>query len=119
MRPICNHIQAALLRAIVAELAFAATDREKTVMVVEAVHSRDWASATFVGATHIIDIRIEGETDAVARAATRLVAGLPDREIAISGHILAEIVAHEKSAIDLSVTMIAKLLTVNALTIID
>lgn len=52
--------------------------------------SRPWASATFIGAQHAMTMRIGGP-DALDRAA-RLAGALPDAEIRLAGHILADLV---------------------------
>lgn len=119
MRPIGNHVHAAILRAIVAEAGLDLGDREKPMLVVEQINSVDWASATFIGARHDLELRISGDPQAVEDAKCRLIAGLPDREIPIKGQIVAEIgvdlVAEDKR--NLNMTTIT--LMVNALTIID
>ncbi len=116
MRPLANHIHAAILRAI-AE-AIGPVDREKPILVVEQARSTDWASATFLGATHEFDLRLEGPPALVALAMQRLV-DLPEREVAIAGHIVAEIAAYGGAEHNISSDMVSKQLTVNVLTIID
>lgn len=119
MRPVGNHIQASLLRAIAASAGLSIKDREKPTLIIEEIRSSDWASATFIGATHDFDIRIEGECDSVETAVERLLAALPEQEIPIAGHIVAEIAVTIRSQIIISSNMIAKLLTVNVLSIAD
>jgi regulation of enolase protein 1 (concanavalin A-like superfamily) len=118
MRPNANHIQSALLRAITAQAGIDTSDRQKTILVVESVCSDDWASATFVGATHQLDLRLEGDREPVQAAVAALHAGLAEREIPINGHIVAEIGVCSANAI-IADNMITVTLTVNALTIID
>lgn len=93
MRPVRTHVQAAILRAIAAEAGLDGTDRQKPILVIEDLVSTDWASATFVGAQHVITVRVAGEAGAVAAAIDRMVAGLPERDMPICGHIVAEIAA--------------------------
>lgn len=119
MRTIGNHIQAAILRAVTSLAGTSATDREKAMMLIAEIRSADWASATFVGATHAIDLRFEGPAAAVAAAVDRLVAGLADCEIPIAGHIVAEIAVEQGAGWSISNHVISKCLTVNALTIVD
>jgi hypothetical protein len=119
MRPFSNHVQAALLRAIASEAGLDADDREKPILVVEEIRSVDWASATFVGARHEIDLRFEGTTAAVTAAADRLALALPDADIPICGHIVAEIAVAPVNTTKQKVNISAGQLTVNVLTIVD
>jgi hypothetical protein len=124
MRPVGNHVHAAILRAIVAEAGTDESDREKPILVIEEIRSNDWASATFVGACHEIDIRFDGKAAAVAAAVDRLVSGLPERDIPICGHIVAEIAATPTHAQTVNTTeqkvnLSQARLTVNVLTILD
>lgn len=50
---------------------------------------RPWCSATFVGAQHRLTLRIEGE-DAAA-CADRLTALLPEADLTLPGHIVADV----------------------------
>jgi len=50
------------------------------VLVVEEVHSRDWASATFVGQLHRMDCKLKGSFEAVQAAAQRLRDELPESD---------------------------------------
>lgn len=119
MRATGNHIQLALLRAITEQAALGNLDREKPIIVVGEIISTDWASATFEGATHQFDLQLRGEAGAVALAAAALMTGLAEREIAISGHIVAEIAATAGALSIINDIMITQMLTVNVLTIID
>lgn len=119
MRPVGNHVHAAILRAIVAEAGLDGMDRKKPILVVEQVSSVDWASATFIGARHDFEIRISGNLEAVEDAARRLVTGLPDRDIPIAGQIVAEIGATLVNEDKRNVNMSVITLIVNALTIVD
>ena len=76
---------------ILALRAVRATLGEATVpMIVEAIETTDWASATFVGARHRLDIRLEGGEDTVAHAVERLVRDLPEADVATNHHFLAD-----------------------------
>jgi hypothetical protein len=85
MRPHADRVQAAILRAVAAMLA-----PHGVQLVIEELRCRDWASLTLVGGRHELDIRLEGEGAAAALA--RLQVELPELDIAIAGHILAELV---------------------------
>jgi hypothetical protein len=85
MRPHADRVQAAILRAAVAMVA-----RHGVQVVIEELRCRDWASLTLIGGRHELDIRLVGPDAAAALA--RLQADLPDADIAIAGHILAELV---------------------------
>jgi glutamate racemase len=119
MRPFANHVHAALLRAIASEVRLDAHDREKPILVVEEIRSVDWASATFIGTRHEFDLRFEGAATAVAAAADRLVEALPEADIPISGHIVAEIAVAPGNTTEQKVNISAARLTVNVLTIVD
>lgn len=119
MRPVGNHIHAAVLRAVVTQAGLSIVDRVKPILVVEAIRSTDWASATFVGATHEIDLRLEGERIAVETVLQHLETRLPDCEIPIAGQIVAEIAVTLREDIACPDNMFTKLLTVNVLTIVD
>ena len=58
-----------------------------------ATSSRPWASATFVGARHIVMLRIKGPDN--GERATALANRLPDAEFSIAGHIVADACADE------------------------
>ena len=119
MRSTANHVQAAIMRAVAAQAGLDGADREKPILIVEAVRSVDWASATFVGARHEFDIRIIGDHAAVAQAVDLLVAGLADRDIPISGQIVAEIAVVLGNEDKRNLNMGGMSLSVNALTIVD
>lgn len=61
-----------------------------------------WASATFTGARHELELRMIA-TD----AAERWLADLPDAELTVAGHLVADlkIVAMTQAGVDLSVTL--------------
>ncbi len=119
MRTSGNHVQAALLRAI-ANVAFLSVhDRQKPILIVESACSLDWASATFVGATHKLDLRLDGDAAAVAAALALLLADLGDAEIPVAGQIVAEIAATPGVLAVFDTGNAAQSLCVRALTIID
>jgi hypothetical protein len=118
MRTPGSHITAALLRAVAAQAGLVALDREKPIMIVEEAVSTDWASATFVGATHKLSLRFEGAEAAMA-AAFGAFEGLAERDIAIPGHIVAELATTPGPTQSMTDNLIAKTLTVNVLTIMD
>jgi hypothetical protein len=119
MRPVGNHVHAAILRAIVDEAGTDGADREKPILVIEEIRSTDWASATFVGARHEMEIRLDGEAGAVAATISRLVSGLPERDIPICGHIVAEIAATPVNTTKQKVNISQARVLVNVLTIVD
>jgi hypothetical protein len=117
MKPMISNAQAPLLRAVqhllIAALAYEPA-RPVSVFVESAV-SEDWASATFVGQRHRIEVRLDpgfdqsSSTDgtatdagrdaadgAVADAAlmtavTQIAATIGEAEIDVTGHFVAEI----------------------------
>ena len=61
------------------------------LMLVESIGSEPWASATFVGQTHWIELQLEGHGDAVAATCRRLEAELGEAEFDVAGHIVADV----------------------------
>jgi hypothetical protein len=61
-----------------------------TFATVEHHESRAWASVTFSGERHRLVLRLAG--DGAAAEADRFLDGLAEREFALDGHILADIV---------------------------
>ncbi len=119
MRTQCNHVHAAVLRAVAVIAGSDPVDRQKPVLIVEATCSEDWASVTFVGATHTIDVRLEGTAEAVTTACARLVAQIADHDIPVAGQIVADIAIALTSLETHSSNIVAQSLTVNLLTIKD
>jgi hypothetical protein len=119
MRAQCNHVHAAVLRAVSAIAGCDPADRQKPVLIVEAASSADWASVTFVGARHSLELRLEGEAAAVAAACARLAGRLGDHDIPVAGQIVADIAVALSSLENRDGNMVTQMLTVNLLTIID
>ena len=119
MRPTGNHVHAAVLRAIASIVGAESADRQKPVLIVEEVRSEDWASVTFIGATHAIDLRLEGDAEQVAGPTARLVAQLCDHDIPVSGQIVADIAVALSTLIADKNNIVTQSLTVNLLTIRD
>lgn len=86
-----GHVATRLLREIEALVRIGNEDRQKPTMIVEEIRSTDWASLTFVGQRHELDLRLDGDGDAVAAALARLVDDLAERDIPISGYFIADI----------------------------
>jgi hypothetical protein len=61
------------------------------LLLIESIGSEPWASATFVGQTHWIDVRLEGHADAVSATCRRLGAELGEAEFDVLGHIVADV----------------------------
>lgn len=87
-------------------LAEALAARGGEGVVVSASRSRSWASATFEGARHQLEVRLPA--DAVAAFEQ----GLREAEFSLRGHLLADIAIAGRKAVDGDV-----LLEVEALTI--
>lgn len=68
---------------------------------------REWASATFSGARHVIELSFEG-TDAVAQGEA-LIAALPDHEFTVPHHLVADAtvagVEHRQAPSQLTVSL--------------
>lgn len=119
MRTTGNHVHAAVLRAITRIAGAALPDREKPAVIVEGVRSEDWASVTFIGATHRIDLRLEGDAHVVAAATRRLSSELAEHDIPVAGQIVADIAVTLSSVAPGAGDRIAQSLTVNLLTVLD
>lgn len=117
MQLLGNHIQATILRGIAERAGLPRADRQETFLIVESLRSDDWASATFVGASHDFELRLQGAATAVAEALAAL-AGLPEHDFNIPGHILADITCTPGPLV-IADDLVYVSLTVNALTIVD
>lgn len=110
MRPHADRVQAAILRAVAALVA-----PHGVRVVIEELRCRDWASLTLVGGRHELDIRLEGEGAAAALAQVQ--AELPELDIAMAGHILAELLVVPMPAQDAAVPAGSVALSLRALAI--
>ncbi len=110
MQPLRPDATTALLRAL-RERIGTGTD-----LVVERVTSKAWASATFTGARHILDLRLAGTV--AEAAADALLANLDEAEFRLRGHILADIglVTQHRYALDGAMVVA---LSLEALTVED
>jgi hypothetical protein len=86
-----GHVATSILREISAMSRIGHTDRQKPILVIEALRAFDWASVTFVGQRHEMDLRLDGDADVVAAAMVRLCDDLAAAEITMAGHFIAEI----------------------------
>lgn len=120
MRPAADRLALHLVRAV-ADEAGAATiaGAASAQLIVEELVTRDWASATFTGALHRLDLRLDGPAASVAQACDRLQAGLSTRDIPLPGHFVAEIALTLGNLIHYGDNLISHSLTVNALVIAD
>lgn len=91
MRAIIGPVANAILRQIGILARIDGTDRQKPILVIEAIRSVDWASLTFVGQRHEFDLRLEGEAGAVADAMAVLESMLGESEIPLGRAFVAEI----------------------------
>lgn len=85
-------------------------------IIIEAIETRDWASATFVGQQHRLMLRLEGNAGCVADAVERLSAGLAEVDVAAAGYFLAD-AALEGFNLTLDGEVAVAEITVEALTI--
>lgn len=86
MKPFIQDGHILVLRAVRALIG------TNTRLVVEAIATVDWASATFVGKRHCCEFRVEGPERDVADALDRLARDLPETDVAACGHFLADCV---------------------------
>lgn len=59
------------------------------MLMVEAVTSRPWSSATFDGERHRFDLRLHGDAESIGDGLQRLVENLPEAEFDLPGQIVA------------------------------
>lgn len=85
-------------------------------LVIEEISSRDWASATFVGQHHQIDLRLEGGASAVISAAEAVRARIGTMEVEGGDKFLAE-AAVTHCALSASGAGAAARITIEALTL--
>ncbi len=80
-----------------------------TDYVVTMVRERPWASITFSGTRHILAVKptVRGEMTVIGSACDQL----PDHEINLPGHFVADILVHRESTSDNHLTI--ELLTIN------
>lgn len=95
MRTQADMIAARLVRAMTDLIASGAAPEaapaEPPRLIIEALSTRDWASATFNGALYRLDLRLEGPATAATVALASLQRDLPARDIPLPGHFVAEI----------------------------
>ena len=103
MRTIGSDATSALLRALCASFT-------GFTPVFEEIRSRNWASATFVGARHELSFRICGE--GAGEAAERFASTLDVAEFQLRGHILADVALVSKEPCEGGVRLRLEALTV-------
>ncbi len=86
-------------RLVAALLALAGDDTS-----LDAASLRPWRSATFIGAQHRLTLRLSGP-DALARV-DRLANGLPEAELSLPGHIVADLVVDAIRTLDDGIVLI-------------
>lgn len=65
-------------------------DRNSPSLTVEGLSSEAWASATFAGHRHQLDLCVRGPEPLLAQARTRLEARLRDADVPMRGHVLVD-----------------------------
>lgn len=88
-------------------------------LVIEAFDSEPWASLTFTGTRHRLDLRLQGPVGDVAKAAARVRQLLKDPALDLPGHFLAEIETEEKSPEAGGQGCVQVAIAVEALTIVE
>ena len=107
MQPLTNDATTALLRAIHVNFSNFATG---CALHVEAIRGRPWASVTFSGARHELDLRLTGPS--AEQAAARLTSCLDSAEFKLRGHFVADIALVSKEAAEDGVRLRLEALTV-------
>lgn len=94
-------------------------DRKTPTLVIEALDSVSWASATFLGQRHRLELRLDGGDGGVAESmAERLARRLLDIELGTVGHVLVDISHVGTELVDREGIVSARL-TFEALTLED
>ena len=98
MQPFASRVHAPLRAALLDLLGpmagspeFARGARNMPTLTVEDVTVEDWASLTFEGQKHRIELRLDGEQAVVEAAGAVFAAALGDVEFTIPGQIVADI----------------------------
>lgn len=66
-------------------------DREVPRLTIEGLHSEAWASATFTGQRHRLDLMLRGRGADLAAARERLQVRLVETELDLHGHVLVDL----------------------------
>ena len=90
-RQAIGHVAAGIIRSVTQLARIDVSDRQKTTLVTEACSAIDWASLTFIGQTHHLALRLEGEAAVVADALARIEAGIAEADVPLAGHFVAEV----------------------------
>jgi hypothetical protein len=94
-------------------------DRQLPIIVIEALNSEPWVSATFSGHRHWLELRLHGCASGFQMFRDRLATRLGEAEVDLPGHILADIALVESAiAIEQGGEPICRM-TLEALTIED
>ncbi len=88
------------------------------LLALEGVTTMPWASATFDGARHRLDLRLHGDAADIGDALDRLVDGLADHEFDLPGQIVAS-ARLVRLSVDPDPAVVAVALTVEVLTVMD
>ena len=88
------------------------------MLVVEAVTTRPWSSATFDGERHRFDLRLHGDAECIGAALDRLIERLPEAEFKLPRQIVAE-AKLTSLRVDPDPQVAALALTIEVLTVVD
>ena len=109
---------ARLVKALARVIGASGTVPLFPMLVVEAVTTRAWSSATFDGECHRLDLRLHGSVDEICAAVDRLTDDLPEHEFDLPGLIVAE-ARLASVAIDPDPGAVALALVVEITTVVD
>ncbi len=88
------------------------------MLVLEAVTTRPWSSATFEGQRHRLDLRLHGDAACIGAALDRLIELLPEAEFELPRQIVAE-ARLTSLRVDPDPAVAALALTIEVLTVSD
>ena len=89
MKPLLRDAHGALLRGLRDALAGDEGDRDLPRLTIEGLQSRAWASATFSGNTHVVELRWRGGD------VEPLLARLAELEVDMPGHAMIDLAVAE------------------------
>ena len=110
-----GHVAGCIVRAVE---TLAASGWTGLAVIVEDIAVEEWASATFEGYRHRLQMRLEGSADLVGAATARIVAGLAEMDIPLSGQFVADIAVPVAPLVS-DATGTRQVMIVDALTLFD
>ena len=90
MKPFVHDGHAIVLAALRRLVRGIREDAHTPLLIIEELQSQDWASATFVGQQHRIEVRLEGGAEAVTAALLSVRDGIAEADGSSDRYFIAE-----------------------------